>query len=272
MTMYDQEFDREMREKFESYQPEPSAGLWDKIATRLDAASDGDGALVSLPSKPKRQSAWWWSAAAGILLLGAFAWWQYQPVEVMYLRGNPRVTASSDASETLENPPLQTREANSRAEVSDRPVSTVTRVAERSHSKLIAHTPSPPADVFVSNESVVNETTTNPSGIQEVAVIPPAGAELGAELLIDTTHHASPLSQGVYASAVDAVVIPVELGLESTEQRPVERGFGVSSLLNMVVGSVDPREEKLITFSDDDEGLIKMAVNLGRNRVRRSSE
>src|SRR5690606_29438940 len=47
--------------------------------------------------------------------------------------------------------------------------------------------------------------------------------------------------------------------------------FGVSNILNYVVGAVDQREEKLVTFSNDGEGSLKLDFNfsLAKNKNKR---
>lgn len=272
MTMHDQEFDREMREKFENYQPEPSAGLWDKIAVRLNARDDNQDDAVAVPRKPKRQYAMWWSAAAAILLLGAFAWWQYRPAEVMYLRGEPGIAASNEANEPSASMATKVAGARSRAEVGDRAVRTGSRLAEHLRTKVSRHTRSKPAQASASSGPIAEKAPANVSEVQQVAVKPTVVEQPLMATVAGAPYLVEPLSEKAYASAVDAVFVPEELDLKGAERRSDEKNFGVSSLLNMVVGSIDPREEKFIVFSNDDEGLIKMAVNLGRAKTRRTGE
>src|SRR5690606_33105912 len=52
-----------------------------------------------------------------------------------------------------------------------------------------------------------------------------------------------------------------ETMLASTEA--TRQAFGLSNILNYVVGTVDQRDEKLVTFSNDEEGSLKLDFNFG---------
>lgn len=271
MTMQENEFDRQMREKLEGYTPEPSPGLWDKIAARLDEQTATEKPVVAMPSARRRQGGWWWSAAA-VVLLGAFAWVFYQPVEVVYLTGQ---VASVAEAETIEIPATVMAEQAEEVEMPTRPrqLAPIRKLyAERVRPQ--ANPANPVEDMHGSEELRVAAVTDSPVGEQTTL---PAVTNEPHEPVAEVRRNEQPLVASMpveaYAQATQPPVVPADLGAETVEvDRARERTFGVGSLLNIVLGSVDQREEKLVTFSDDDEGLIKMAFNLGRAKSWRGDE
>ncbi len=270
MTMQENEFDRQMRKKLDGYTPEPSPGLWDKIAARLDEQAATEKPVVVMPPVRRRQGGWWWSAAA-VVLLGAFAWVLYQPVEIVYLKGQ---VASVAEAETIEILATATPEQAAEAEMPTKPrqLAPILKLyAERVRPETSAANPvedmhgSEELRVAAVPDSPVDVQTTLPAVMNEPHE-PVADVRRNEQLLV------APLPVEAYAHVAELPIVAANLGETEVVDRSQERTFGVGSLLNIVLGSVDQREEKLVTFSDDDEGLIKMAFNLGRGRVWRNDQ
>src|SRR3546814_20753313 len=84
-----------------------------------------------------------------------------------------------------------------------------------------------------------------------------------------------PVSRESIASTVPVIQPPVVL--EDEEETLLaaagesKQPFGVSNILNYVVGAVDQRDEKLVTFSNDGEGSLKLDFNfsLAKNKKKR---
>lgn len=269
MTMHEHDFDRQMRDKFDSYRPDVSTGLWDKIAAQLDEQAGADKPAIAMPAARKRLGGWWMSAAA-VLLLGAFAWWLYEPVEVVYLHGT---AALVEETKPAQAPAEATQEEAAPAEAHVEPLNLApirALFAERARRQPNGQTATPEPNVQLQDELLAQvpaadpETrqepelaSTNNPGQQAVAVV------AGENPVADTQ------PSEAYASVAEPSVVLADFGADEPAELQGENAFGVSHILNMVVGSVDPREEKLVTFSNDDEGLIKMAFNLGLGKDRK---
>lgn len=273
MTMHEHDFDRQMRDKFDSYRPDASPGLWDKIVARLDEQAGTEKPVATMPPSRKLHGGWWKSAAA-ILLLGILAWWLYRPAEVVYLQSRaprlaqdvteetPKATApvapvqSEVASEPLNLTPIRALFAKRARREPSREALGQGLAEPLQGEELVAVAPDSPSDMQTASatEPVIADQPTTPSEADTQLPI------VESQLREDN------------ANVAELPVVLADLGAETVAEPPVEKAFGVSSILNIVVGSVDPRDEKLVTFSDDEEGLIKMAFNLGRGKSRRGSE
>jgi len=245
------EFDKQLREKFEGFRPGAPEGLWDKIAAQLDA--EEPRSVVPMP-KRRRLPAWWMAAAAVLLVVCGVLYWQNRPVSVTYLHAHAGtgetpeeavveptkpVEASEPVAEPLDLERLRRVFAKKNRKVEERP-----RVAVRERQ----------------SEETLPMATAEP---QQLAMREPASPS--SEMLLqqrDTLEGAE--SEIADVPDIEPLVVledEEETMLASTEQ--TKQPFGLSNILNYVVGTVDQRDEKLVTFSNDEEGSLKLDFNFG---------
>lgn len=246
------EFDKQLREKFEGFRPEVPGGLWDKIAAQLDA--EEPHSVVPMP-KRRRLPAWWMAAAAITLVTCGVLYWQNRPVSVTYLHAHVDAVA---APEKAIEPSAPAKAPEPVAEPLD--LERLRRVfAKRSRKVKVSE-----------REQVVNSQRQPEEALSAITVEPQQLAmreptSPSSDLLLqqqDTLENKETEIAGV--PDIEPLVVledEEETMLASTEQ--TKQPFGLSNILNYVVGTVDQRDEKLVTFSNDEEGSLKLDFNFG---------
>jgi len=262
----DNEFDRQLAGKFENFRPEVPRGLWDKIASKLDEQEQGN--IVPI-KQPRRSTTWWISVAASVLMVCGLVYWYNRPVEVTYLQ-NPVVDVEEADTPAVEEPALDPAAAAEPLDIDrlkrlfakrDR-----TPKNENERETFVAETPK--ADQTA-------DAADNPPVVAEEAVSP-------TQALAKNDGQATPISadqpaiEDAVAATVPDIQPPVVLEEEeetllAAAEEPKKQPFGVSNILNYVVGAVDQRDEKLVTFSNDGEGSLKLDFNfsLAKNKKKR---
>lgn len=256
--MQDNTFDRKIKEKLEGLNPTVSGGLWAKIEAGL--AEEPAGHLTGRARK--KQAFRWISIAASLMIVG-FAWWMYQPTAVIYLRtetavpvtltttghqtainaGNPAIAqVISPVSEKHSGPaigqkaPAQQKRRDFQATDNTREQQAAP-VAEKRVIMLLEETEVPHAAIYQQFPKVPVQ-----------AEISLANKPLAKQHLENV-----PLLLASTSSVADQ-----ERPEDQPQQMPDRRPFGVSSILNFVVGAVDNRENKIITFTEDSEGSLNI--------------
>ncbi|SEL51110.1 hypothetical protein [Parapedobacter koreensis] len=260
------EFDRQLREKFSDFKPEAAADLWDKIAAQLDAQEHGR--VVAMATKKRRSPTWWISVAAALLAVCSVVYWFNRPVSVTYLQrpladaAVAKPAAPTVVEESAAEPPIERldiarlkrvfarKDKRSDRNIAVRPLDTMTQnsgqpVQNRGDQRLATHKVAPP------------ETPTLEAKRVAAVTLPVEQPEAVEEVL---------------ASVPDIQPLVVLEEEEETMLASAEEGkqhFGISNILNYVVGTVDQREEKLVTFSNDGEGSLKLDFNFGLAKNRK---
>lgn len=251
-------FDRQLRGKFEDFRPEVPAGLWDKIATRLDAQEKAG--VVPMVGKRRRLPAWWMAVAATLVAVCGVTYWYNRPVSVTYLQGG--IVAEEGFAEPAAADTLQQDDPVPAVEPLD--VERLKRFfAKKDRKPEGNNSPQPPPAEKQTVEQHVetavpqlaaNETVQSRTYIAEKAMVE---AELPVEELGS--------EKAILANVPDIQPL-VALEEEETmlaSAAQTKQAFGLSNILNYVVSTVDQREEKLVTFSNDDEGSLKLDFNFG---------
>lgn len=259
----DNEFDRQVREKFEQFSPEVSSGLWEKIAGQLDA-QEQPKKIVIVPAKKRLLSGWWISVAAAVLVVCGAVYWYNRPVTVTYLQG--REAANNDVPQKPTKVP---------AVIVREPVDSI---------------PSPePLDIerlkklFAKRKRPTKTVEPEPQRLEQttkMAVSEKPGLEDGMSQSVAATTNSElstpPINrEEPIIAAVPAIQPLVVLDEEEDHMLASTAGekhpFGLSNILNYMVGTVDQREEKLVKFSNDGEGSLKLDFNfsLAKNRKKR---
>lgn len=266
MNPHDREFDRLMREKFENFNPEVPKGLWDKIAATLDANESDINKVVPPAAKKPSTSRWWMSAAAAAFIC-AFVYWIYRPVEIIQLQGKKAaeqaqapLTAEPEShkaeipSDPLNFEPIKSFVAKrvSKADIEQLQTPLEDQQQTEKHKSLSRMEKGEPRMLTVTqSQSIEQEIPAGELVSQPVAVNPPT--EYAA-----TVPDIQPLI--VLADEEETMLASAD------NKQP----FGMSSILNIVVGTVDQREKKIVKFSNDDEGSIKVDFNFGLAKTRKN--
>ena len=248
------QFDEQLREKFEGFRPDAPAGLWEKIAAELDEQHP----------RRRRVPTWWMAVAATIVVVSGIVYWQNRPVSVTYLHAQ------------AEEPVIPAQKATG-AVASAAPVDTAELPAEPLDLEKLRH-------VFAKRERNISDkkrlrvqepveqsaevlgSAASPQLASHETEVAPADRSLRPGDTLKKVNTA--------ITAVPPIEPPVVLEEEETmlaSSDPAKQPFGVSSILNYVVGTVDQRDEKLVTFSNDEEGSLKLDFNfsLARNKKKR---
>lgn len=253
--MSDKELDKLFKDRFNTYEMEPSAGLWDKISGQLDA-----------PAKAKKKpfSILWLAAASTAIVLGAGLWLS-QPDELTQAGQKKQqmaiVEKTLQADQPEESQPVLEHvpaEKNVTSKVSLASVGKYSKsegIKAQASENVLAQMPvrskeiQPPAEVAKKE----NEESSSLASIQEVKTQNLNKEELGGPL-----HRQSEL------------VLAQETG-DKEEQEP-EIGHhkikSIGGLLNFVIAKVDKRENKIIEFKEGDEGAEVSGINLGFVKIK----
>ncbi len=244
--MQDKEFDEVIKQRFDSFEVEPSAGSWQKIAGQL-----GDG------QKRRKVFPFFWMAAASVVVIMSSVLWLYRPVEIIKLQGRENVAIAAAPEEKLEQVFM------SEPEVNEDPLPVPGNVPDlgktqnnrrpkiRSFEVALLYTRQPdrlrPAVPQVNYpEKIVGETETPPAKDELLIALKPLPVVVSTEETI------------------------TEISAEVEETRPRIKSIG--GLVNFVIAQVDKRDDKIIEFKDGEEGSEVSVINLGllkfKNRNR----
>jgi len=262
------EFDTQLAGKFQNFQPEVPGGLWDKIASKLDEQEQSNTVPIK---QPRRFPSSWVSAAAAVLLVCGAVYWYNRPVTVTYLQ-RPVVVVHADETVTpvAEGPSDQEADPEIEPLDIDRLKQLFTRRDRKVERKNLA-------EIRVAETKDVGQPTETTdsllSAIDEMTSPAPALAKNDSPVIPPSEDHQMVLE--TVATTVPEIEPPVALEeaaetLLAASDRP-KQPFGVSNILNYVVGTVDQREEKLVTFSNDGEGSLKLDFNFSLARNKKSS-
>ncbi len=275
----DKEFDRQLKEKLENFTPEVPTMLWDKIQEELDHRSE---TVVFGTPKIKRLNWSKYAAAAVIVVLFAsLLVMTNQPKEVVYLTNSELETDPSSASspftqvqeekpEDIKKSPSLTDDIRSIREVF------ANKLVDRDENLL--STPSNQEEALLHlalNESTQTGSTSNEQGLKNETVLDASKLQ-NLVASVDVQTDVQPSFPAVQVEDVHALGLPVKnhaVELESDEMdsdQPSRNRFGVSRLLNLMVAQIDRRDEKFISFSNDDEGSLKIDLNIAQAKQTRN--
>lgn len=240
-------FDKAIQKKLESFQPEVHSGLWEKIQSGLD-----NHQATGISKKPRKINVANWSIAAAVVILaGAVLLYSNRAQETIYLKPvAPVIMADrtdllmhtesiAQNKSDMEDAGESLRELN---QFLTRLITPKEKKGEQLESTLVA--------------TVELKPYLQPINFNEVRIDEGPGTSLlalDAKVLASTT-----IATGHPNRQANINETPIE-----TIPNPVKNeGFGVSRILNLVVAQVDKRPEKFISFSDDEEGSIKVDFNL----------
>lgn len=261
------DFDRDIRNKLEGYHPEVPAGLWDKIQSELDQHPvDTPVSTQAIPApavqSSKTKTNRWinWSIAAAILIFMSIALLYNRDQETVYLRNDQAIQlANADA-------PWPADESNSLLAENSKPEDAneglkefnrfLARMIEPRKQKT---SPTKPEEIALNEaQHTIPESDLEPIEFQ---ALQPINSALSVAAITESEFQplATDLTQQ-YSQAEQPTPS------ESDKSSGRKEGFGVSRILNLVVAQVDKRSEKFVSFSDDEEGNLKIDFNLAQHR------
>jgi hypothetical protein len=254
MDMQDKEFDQVFNSKFEDFEVEPSAMVWNNIAGKLDG------------KKSKRAIMPYLSIAATILVLLTAC--------ILFMqKGN------TPAQKTNKNKLTANRVKQIKPEV-NQPEAQPAIVVAKSIDRVASIIKHQTVNTFPVNKIIVAVNTKVDNAVKEPETVKPDKQQLIATVT-------APASTAVKASVPDVqltpktvdVVAPIErpavmASVENQNVAPVKkRGIhNLGGLINALVAKVDKREDKIIEFSDSDDDDTESnvtGVNLGLIKIKR---
>lgn len=261
------EFDRQLANKFDSFRPKVSNDLWGKIASELDEQGQEQSGTATAPQQ-QRFRTWWLSVAASALIVCGTVYWYTRPVAVTYLH-NPIVQAEETGMPAVAEPAPKPTPAVEPLDVDRlRQLFAKRNRQAKSENQQEAKVAEAPAagrpGKAIGSQPAVTEAAVTPMQVvarkDDPTSPPTAERSATAEALVATVPDIQP-----------PVVLEDEEETLLAATEATKQPFGVSNILNYVVGAVDQREEKLVTFSNDDEGSLKLDFNfsLVKNKKKR---
>lgn len=259
----DREFDRQVHDKFKNFTPEVSTNLWSKIEEQL--AREAPRKVVPMVKKRGGLSTWWMAVAATLLIACGVAYWYQRPTEVTFLYGKAKTEEAEVVIPTVADLPAEI------PEVALEPIDRERwkQLFTKKEPKVSKTIPTP-----LEEESTEEAAMKADEPMRWVATDekqpekPLAGQQTEANMAMD----AATVLDEALAKVPDVQPLVVFDEDEETMLASVvdsKQSFGLSNILNYVVGTVDQREEKLVTFSNDSEGSLKLDFNFGLAKNRK---
>mgnify|MGYP003577130837 CR=1 FL=1 len=240
-AMSDKEIDEMFRQKLQSYEDTPSALVWRNISKELQPET-----------QVKSNTSRIWMAAASLILL-AF-------IGLLLMPGKPPVRLQ--ASQTTEPKPVEHNEVP-KAKKKKLHESKSILFLERLASMRIERDKH--VKDYKERRKAISENIAHIAQVQQ--------ADIQAPGVTAAINHAEE----------PQVLIAEELSVEKTSPGPVlalaEREHedsivhkgkikSLGDIVNFVVRQVDPRKEKIIEFTNHDEGSSVSSINLGLLKIR----
>jgi len=237
--MSDNDFDKLFREKFESFEREPSSSVWNGITGKLDG------------KKAKRRFPAFWLSAASIVLVLGLALMFFPKKEPIKLQGK----ASNSVGQSESVTPALGKPIT--PEVLENNLPSIPN--EKKRSEVIAA--NKPA-VVKSGRNSINKVITEAHSRK---VEEPVNSDIEDLSLIAQNNDLTPSSE--VAKMDLSLTLNTDIP-DSSELKHKQKIRTVGDLVNFVVGKVDKRKNKIIEFSREDEGDIVSGLNLGLLQYR----
>lgn len=252
-TMSDKELDELFKKKFGTYEVQPSDAAWAAITAGL-----------STPNKQKRPFRIMLPVAASFLIILGAGWWFMRPSSTIKLRGKDTLTVAG----IQPVPPQQALVKDSvkkesfikkiaALKIKGRQQLASYKVQSEEARMADAHVDLLPEELVPVQHAPARQADLHQS-VQALALESAPSASAGRS--------ASANSKPVIASATDETTM--QGGYTEPESQRLGGIKTVGDLVNFVVSKVDHRKDKLIEFSDNDEGTLISGINLGVVKIR----
>ncbi len=229
--MQDKEFDNLFKEKFADFQPTPSAALWGDIIISLDDA------------RPRKRKAFWVPAAASIAAIFLTGLWFAKPNEEIKLKG-----------QVFNAVPVLKQSGTGKKQTTVLSERLATLKINNPHEKLKIKELKKKLDI--SKASLANT----------VDQIDMTGA-VGTQSFL-ATHTVIPVIEDLKIAVNNEPAPDVQTFAMLDENnihdsKPRSSVNAIVDIFNYVVSKVDKRKDKIVEFSESDEGTLVSGINLG---------
>jgi hypothetical protein len=253
MSMQDNEMDDLFRSKLDAYELEPSANVWANISREIG------------PVKRKNYAPLLRIAASVVVLIAAGLFFLPKKQVVEAPKNNK--LATNTVTKTPATPQNGTIESSTPAT----PVQQVVNTKPAQQIVAVAHKVAPVTKVNVKsidNTAKQPEVVNNPQPVTAIAAVTEKPADV---------QHALPEGPIKLVEAVDNPVSKTVLASANTDmpgdiKTPAKKHKirGLGGLLNAAVSLIDRRDDKIIEFTDTDEGDSVTGLNLGILKVKKN--
>lgn len=233
-----QNFDHKIKEKLDQGDPKVPAHLWTNIVSNLNEHPSESSAIQPASRETRGLRRFAWPVAALLCLAVGLLWWTNRSAdEVLYL---------STTSDDQEHNPVEKVEAAKLPQ----------QQQEREREREVERTQQAP-------QTLKSEPISPESSILPVSHRHELSENLKAQAILAVSNNRqlsalSPATISLNGATNTTILSTVSLADQNLPQPEV---FGVSHVLNFVVSQVDKRQEKLIRFSTNDEGSLRIAFN-----------
>lgn len=251
MEMRDKEFDRLFNARLNDLETEPSPMVWQKVAKQLDGKKATRGITTYLSI-----------AASVVILISAGLFFYSHPKDKavnkpdkndsFVAHNKPQIVADSTPKVNDKKITVEVTSATGKA-VKDLKKRVIKSLRGAEQTNKANESPSPQQVVEPLVASVPQ---------REAITLPPAVPDVDIPL----TPKALAVEQPVVNNRQPATV-NAQLPDKAPEKK---RGIsGLGGLINAIVAKVDKREDKLVEFTESDDGALLTGVNLGLLRIKK---
>lgn len=261
MKNMDKEFDNKMRDKLDGYHPEVPVQIWDRIKNELDNKQE----TVVLGVQEPRKFNWSkWSAAAVILIaVGVLYFTTNQTPEVIYLSNHTSDNSATPPAEVelqpVHSPDKSVEPGGKKLSEDIRTISRVLATTLQATEKKIRV-----SDDLIAQEADQFAINLEPTQLNEVETVEMQFVENTFEKSIPLTTPLTEIQDLHTEIQANELALNSNKTVENTAEAQTRSRFGVGRLLNLMVAQIDRRDEKFISFSNDEEGSLKIDFNLAQ--------
>lgn len=232
----DKEFDKLFQEKFQTFEVEPSSAVWRGIASELDKGKKKTFSVFQMIA-----------VAATVLVVLSMGLWLFSPEEKIRLQGKADLVMQDEEPDNNVSEPVKKNVEPVKRQIGNAVKNQEPEVAIFSNSK--------PAQ----EEKIAVQQT------QHVAEVPVKETEPAKPVnVIPKEEREKERTKSVENQPVSAFVNDQNSSTERKDTEQQRRVKTVGDLVNFVIGKVDPREDKIIQFKNDDDGGSEVTgINLG---------
>ena len=231
--MSDKEVEKLFKQRFDQFESEPSADIWNKIESKIERKDS-----------KKPYAIFWKSAASIAVILG---------VGLLFYKDKPtlKLKAKQEKQVHILKPKVNTTSLNKTSEEIFIPKTVNKAVSNTTKLEKVVKIQKP-IGASVSVKEVVLNTKALSLDTQESKNALPA-FEVAKEKVIDDEFKTNTLLAQNSETVEDL----------SENKAPKKKVKGIGGLVNFLVSKVDPRTEKLIEFKEGNEGPEISGMNLG---------
>lgn len=251
MSMHDKDIDALFRSKLDDLEVEPSAGVYANISRELHGGKRHKSIAPLLGV-----------AASVIIILSA---------GLFFLLKNKKADQTPLKNRLVKNQPVK-QVVPIQPVITNSPVNMVQQQLQKVQSKQqsAVHHPTP----VVQQALVTEEAEPTAAPVSQPVQLKAKDSVVTVVAANQLVVPVAPVSIKPAAIVPDLVVVPTSVPV-GDEEKPgptkKSRIHGLGGLLNAVIASVDKRPDKIIEFTDTDEGDKITGINLGIIKIKKQN-